>query len=391
MKNTPVVVYAKRTPIGKIGGILKELEPEQLVAPLIQDAVQSCRLPQETIDEVILGNVVGPGGNLARLALLTAGLPAEVPGVTVDRQCGAGLEAVILACRLIQAGAGEVYLAGGVESTSRAPWRIEKPAHLYGKSPRFYGRARFSPDEIGDPEMGEAAENVAERFGISRRKQDEWALHSHQKAIQAMNRGAFDHVIVPLMTREGWIRTDECPRSDTSMEKLSLLRPIFREGGTVTAGNACPINDGAALLVIMSEAKAREQGLIPLLRFVDAVSVGIDPHILGAGPIPAVRKLLRKTGLSVDELMRIEFNEAFASQVVACVEELGLPQERVNPDGGAIALGHPYGASGAILVAHLAHGLNGISANSHSRYGLATLGIGGGLGLAACFEQVKER
>ncbi|MGD8191982.1 thiolase family protein [Brevibacillus ginsengisoli] len=390
MNRTPVVVYAKRTPIGKVGGMLKELEPEQLIAPLIEDAVTHCALSPGEIDEVILGNAVGPGGNLARLALLTAQLPAEVPGVTVDRQCGSGLEAVIMACRMIQAGAGEIYLAGGVESTSRAPWRIEKPVQLYGKSPRFYGRARFSPDEIGDPEMGEAAENVADQYGISRKKQDEWALGSHQKAIQAMNQGVFEPFIVPMKTREGWIKTDECPRPDTSLEKLSRLRPIFREGGTVTAGNACPINDGAALTVIMSEAKAREHGLLPVLRFVDSVSVGIDPHILGAGPIPAVRRLLQKTGITIDELARIEFNEAFASQVVACVEELGLPPERVNPDGGAIALGHPYGASGAILVTHLAHGMKREGA-SFLRYGLATLGIGGGLGLAVCFERVSDQ
>ncbi len=386
-----MIVYAKRTPIGKIGGILKELEPEMLIAPLIQDAVQSCGLDGSQIDEVILGNAVGPGGNLARLAALTAGLPVHVPGVTVDRQCGAGLEAVVMACRLVQAGAGEIYLAGGVESTSRAPWRIEKPSNIYREAPRFYGRARFSPDHIGDPEMGEAAENVARQFGISRTMQDEWALRSHQKAISAIQSGRFDRLMLQIETPAGLVQKDECPRSGTSMEKLSKLRPVFREDGTVTAGNACPINDGAALTVVMSEAKAKELGLSSMLRFIDSVSVGIDPHILGAGPIPAVTKLTQKNRISIDDIARVEFNEAFASQVLACIRELKLPHERVNPDGGAIALGHPYGASGAILVTHLAHGMAGEPDPASGRYGLATLGIGGGLGLAALFERADEK
>ncbi|MGC5325853.1 thiolase family protein [Brevibacillus sp. SYSU BS000544] len=391
VKPNPVVVYAKRTPIGKMGGVFRNAEPEDLIAPLIKDAVSQCRLDANQIDEVILGNVVGPGGNLARLAALTAGLPLHVPGVTVDRQCGAGLEAIILACRMVQAGAGDIYLAGGVESTSRAPWKMEKPSNLYAKPPRLFGRARFSPDDIGDPEMGEAAENVAEQFQITRADQDEWALRSHQKAVQAMQGGTFAKLILPIDTLQGMVDQDECPRPDTNMDKLAALRPVFRQGGTVTAGNACPINDGACLTVIMSEQKARQLGITPLLRFVDSVSMGIDPLILGAGPIPAVTRLLDKTGVTTEELTRIEFNEAFASQVLACIRELRLPIDRVNPDGGAIALGHPYGASGAVLVTHLAHGMAASSVDgANSAYGLATLGIGGGLGLAALFERVND-
>jgi len=377
-----VIVYAKRTPIGRIGGMLREFEPEELVAPLIRDAVSMCSLPPEGIDEVILGNAVGPGGNIARLSLLAAGLPQHVPGVTVDRQCGSGLEAIVLACRLIQAGAGEIFLAGGVESTSRAPWKVAKPDHLYAL-PRFYGRARFSPAEIGDPEMGEAAENVAEACGITREAQDAWALRSHQQAVAAIRQGRMRDSILPLQRGEQVLAADECPRSDTSMERLARLRPVFRAGGTVTAGNACPINDGAALVVVMSEQKAMSLGLQPLLIFVDSVSAGVDPNLLGIGPIPAVQRLMQRTGLAVTDLDRVEFNEAFASQVLACLQELQIPGEVVNPDGGALAYGHPYGASGAVLVTHLAYGLK----RSGGRYGLATLGIGGGLGLAALFAR----
>ncbi len=394
MRNTPVLVYAKRTPVGKVGGILKQWEPEQLVAPLLRDAAAACGLNPADIDEVILGNVIGPGGNIARLAALTAGFPVQVPGVTVDRQCGAGLEAVQLACRLIQAGAGEIYFAGGVESSSRAPWKIEKPGNPYQQLPRFYGRARFSPESIGDPDMGEAAENVAEAYRISRKSQDEWALRSHRRLIAAQAQGLLAEQILPLaaepfvLTESAAVReaivTDECPRRDTDLDKLARLRPVFRHGGTVTAGNACPINDGAALVVVMSEDKARALGLKPLLRFVDSASAGVDPHVLGIGPVPAVQKLLQRTGLSVADLARIEFNEAFAAQVLASIQTLQLPEEKVNMDGGALAVGHPYGASGAILVVSLAHGMKRVD----GCYGLATLGIGGGMGLAALFEKV---
>ncbi len=386
MQRTAVIVYAKRTPIGRVGGMLRDWEPHELAAALLRDAVEMCGMDPGEVEEVILGNVVGPGGNLARLAALTAGFPVQVPGVTVDRQCGAGLEAIQLACRLVQAGAGEVYLAGGVESASRAPWKLEKPRSLYEQLPRVYGRARFAPDSVGDPEMGEAAENVAEAYGISRTEQDAWALESHRKAVEAIDAGRMKRVILPLAGEQGVIEHDECPRRDTSLEQLARLRPVFRPGGTVTAGNACPINDGAALAVVMSERKANELGLAPLLRFVDSVSAGVDPRLLGTGPIPAVRRLLSRTGVAAEELARIEFNEAFASQVIACVNELGFLRERVNPDGGALAYGHPYGASGAVLVAHLAHGM---ACEGKGRYGLATLGIGGGLGLATLFERVE--
>lgn len=283
-----VIVMAKRTPIGKTGGALSTLEPEKLLAPLIRHIVSETGLPVERIDDVIIGNVVGPGGNIARVSALEAGLPVTVPGVTVDRQCGSGLEAVNLAARLVQSGAGEIYLAGGVESASRAPWKMAKPQTLTGL-PRLYSRARFTPDVYGDPDMGIAAENVARMYGISREEQDLYALKSHQKAVHAQRTGRFQQEIVPVQVQGQWIADDECPRADTSFEKLQKLSPVFLENGTVTAGNACPINDGAALVLVMSRETSRELGLKPVLRIADAQAVGVDPNYLGIGPVPAVK------------------------------------------------------------------------------------------------------
>lgn len=378
-----VIVSAKRTAIGKVGGMFRHLRAEQLAAPVIQAIVKQNRLDSASIDEVILGNATGGGGNIARLSLLEARLPVSVPGVTVDRQCGSGLEAINLACRLVQAGAGDIYLAGGVESTSTAPWRIEKPASLYDvKGPKFFYRARFSPDFLGDPDMGEAAENVAGKYGISRKEQDEYALLSHQKAVRAVKKGYFLEEIVPV---EGII-TDECPRDDTSLEKLSRLKPVFREGGTVTAGNSCPINDGASVVLVMSKEKCLELGLKPVLRFVDATSAGVDPNYLGVGPVPAVKKLLERQNLTADDIDIVEFNEAFAAQVIASLKLLQIPYEKVCISGGALALGHPYGASGAILITRLFTEMR----RKKLKRGLATLGIAGGLGLATLVELIED-
>ncbi|WP_221566494.1 thiolase family protein [Alkalihalobacillus sp. TS-13] len=381
--NNVFVLEAKRTPIGKLGGQLKDISPEQLAAELIQGLIKELDIDPHEIDDIILGNVVGPGGNIARLAALNAGLPVQIPGVTVDRQCGSGLEAINQAARLIQSGGAELVLAGGVESTSRAPWKIEKPSSLYSPSgPAFYNRARFSPEEIGDPEMGEAAENVADKYGISREDQDLFALKSHQKAVASQKEGRFDKEIVPM--KNGEIRTDECPRENTSLEKLKRLSPVFRKHGTVTAGNACPINDGASIVVLVSERKCPQLGLKPSIRFVDACVAGVDPNLLGIGPIPAVRKLLQRQSLTVDELDLVEFNEAFASQVLASLRALNIPEEIVNIGGGAIALGHPYGGSGAVLMTRMFHEMQ---SKERSSKGLLTLGIGGGLGLATLIEK----
>ena len=379
-----VIVMAKRTPIGKMGGMLSTLEPEELLAPLINHIVMETKLPKDIIDDVIIGNVVGPGGNIARVSALEAGLPFAIPGVTVDRQCGSGLEAINIATRLIQSGAGEVYLAGGVESTSRAPWKMAKPQTLMG-TPELYTRAHFTPSAFGDPDMGIAAENVAKKYAITREEQDRFSLESHRKAVDSQQNARFEQEIVPLQVNGEWIAEDECPRANTSMEKLQKLLPVFQENGTVTAGNACPLNDGAALILIMSREKCEELKLKPILRVVDAQAAGVDPNYLGIGPIPAVQRVLKRQQLTVDELDIVEFNEAFASQVLASLKELHIPLEKVNRGGGALAIGHPYGASGAILMTRLCAEM------LHKPYkkGLATLGIGGGIGLATLVEAVE--
>ncbi|WP_181347945.1 thiolase family protein [Thalassobacillus sp. CUG 92003] len=378
--NDVVIVAAQRTPIGKIGGRLAHLPPESLAASILSRLSRD--IDAEEIDEVMLGNVVGPGGNMARLALLEADFPVSVPGVTVDRQCGSGLEAINMAARHIQSGAGDVYIAGGVESTSLAPWKMAKPASIYQPNPpSMFSRARFSPATVGDPEMGEAAENVASRYGITREKQDEFAYESHRKAIKAQQSGLFQEEIVPV----AGVHEDECPRPTTSIEKLAKLSPVFKEGGTVTAGNACPMNDGAAAVLLMSLEKCQALGLKPLARFVDSTSSGVDPNVLGIGPIPAVQTLWQRQRLTERDIDLVEFNEAFASQVIASLEELNIDYEKVNRSGGALALGHPYGASGAILVTRLVHEL----AWHDAKRGIATLGIGGGLGLATLFEKYE--
>ncbi|MFD2923737.1 thiolase family protein [Halobacillus naozhouensis] len=376
--NEAVIVRAKRTPIGKIGGSLSHLPPEKLIQPVLKGLIEG--LDSAAIDDVILGNVVGPGGNIARLSLLCAGLPVTVPGVTIDRQCGSGLEAINIAARLVQAGAGDMFIAGGVESTSLAPWKVKKPASLHDpRGPELYTRAQFSPEFIGDPEMGEAAENVAAHYGVTREEQDEFAYISHMKASAAQREGAFREEIMPV---DG-IEADECSRPNTSLAKLSTLKPVFKQGGTVTAGNACPMNDGAAAVLVMSLEKCRSLGLTPLARFVDSTSAGVNPHVLGAGPIPAVKKLWERQNITEEDIDLVEFNEAFASQVIASLKSLEIPHKKVNRSGGALALGHPYGASGAILVTRLVHEF----ANSSSfKRGIATLGIGGGMGLATIFE-----
>ncbi|MDQ0189123.1 thiolase family protein [Alicyclobacillus cycloheptanicus] len=380
-----IVVAAKRTAVGKVGGGLREVPVEHLAGTVLQDLVRGAQVNPERIDQVILGNVVGPGGNVARLSALTAGLPLSVPGYTVDMQCGSGLQAIHLAAQEVQSGHGDIYLAGGVESSSRAPWKLEKPQNPYRQSPRVYERARFSPDTIGDPDMGVAAENVARAYHISRDAQDELALASHQRAVAAQQTGVFTAEIVPVETPcGGWFTVDEGPRVDTSLDKLRRLPPVFVKDGTVTAGNACSINDGASIVLLLSVRAARELGFSTGLRYVDCVVTGVDPNLLGIGPIPAVQKLFHRQSVTMDEMDLIEFNEAFASQVLACMYELNIPFDRMNVNGGAIALGHPYGASGALLVTHLFHEL----IRRHGRYGLTTMGVGGGLGIAALWERV---
>jgi acetyl-CoA C-acetyltransferase len=360
-----VIIDAKRTVIGKKKGYFKDVGPEKLAAAVIRSILQENNVPPEMVSDVLLGNTVGPGGNLARLSLLTAGLPATVPGFTVDRQCGSGLEAVNLACRLVQSGAGDIYLAGGTESVSTST---------------FPRRARFSPDTIGDPDMGVGAENVAEAYGITRETQDEYALISYKRTIESIEGDRFKNELVPV--------NDE-PLIDEGIKRLSAIerlmnraKPAFKENGTVTAANSCGLNDGASIVLIMSEEKAKELQLIPKLKFIDAVTTGVDPNLPGIGPVPAVKALLQRTNLSINDIDVYELNEAFSAQVVASAQELDISWNKLNKGGGAIAFGHPYGASGAILVTSLLREMS-----VKDRFGIATLGIGGGLGIATLFER----
>ncbi|GAU71191.1 acetyl-CoA acetyltransferase [Streptomyces sp. NBRC 110611] len=402
----PVVVAARRTPIGRAGGALAGIEASQLVAAVIRDVLADARTEPARVCDVLVGNAAGGGGNLARLAALEAGLPMDVPGVTVDRQCGSGLEAVVLACRLVAAGAGEVYLAGGGESVSTAPWRVRQPRRR-GGMPEFYARARFAPESVGDPDMGVAAENVATRYGITRDRQDAFALRSHRRAVSAQRSGRFAAELTPVPTDHGLVTRDECPRPGTSPAALSALRPLFAAPGegTVTAGNSCPLNDGAAMVLVTSRSVARALGHRRALAFVDASTAGVDPNLLGIGPVAATRRLLaRRPDLATDPpdgplpgpgsggrgiaAARIEFNEAFAAQVLASLDALDIAEERINLDGGALALGHPFGASGAVLVTRLFSQLVRAPAPDlpPGARGLAMLGIAGGMGLTALFS-----
>jgi acetyl-CoA C-acetyltransferase len=384
-----IVVAARRTPIGKAGGALAHLDVAALAAPVLTTLLRDAGLAAAEVDEVILGNAAGPGGNPARLALLSAGFPVAVPGVSIDRQCASGLEAIHAGARLIQAGGADVVIAGGVESVSTAPWRVERPARP-GAMPRFYARARFAPAAIGDPEMGEAAEAVARHCRISRARQDAYALASHTKAVAAQRAGRFAAEIVPLAAAAGGsVSVDECPRADTSLAALARLPPAFVAGGTVTAGNSCPLNDGAAAVVLVSGRRFRHGGYRAGLAFVDGVAAGCDPNLLGLGPVPATQKLLARTGATIAELALIEFNEAFAAQVLACLDALGIDADRVSVGGGAIALGHPFGASGAILVVRLfSELLRGWPAGT---LGATMLGVGGGMGVASLWRVVAAR
>ena len=379
-----VIIAARRTPIVRAHGLFAGLDVCDLLTPVIQQLLADSGIQADSIDDVIIGNATASSGNIARLAALSAGLPATVPGVTVDRQCGSGLEAVIQACRLVQAGAGELYLAGGVESVSTAPWRMARPK-TPDAEPRFFSRARFAPDDIGDPDMGEAAENVAEHCAISRERQDALALQSHQRAIAAQRQGVFARELVAINNGKGLIDADEGPRATMSAALLARMKPVFRYDGSVTAGNCCQHNDGAAVVMVTSMARAQQLGLTAAMMFVDAAVAGVDPNLPGLGPVPATQKLLhRNTHLQLKNIDLIEFNEAFAAQVLGSLDALNIAPERINLEGGAIALGHPYGASGTVLVTRLFSQMQ--RARNDGLTGLATLGIGGGLGLSALFE-----
>jgi len=384
-----VVLSGVRTPVGRYGGVLSGVRPDDLAALAISAAVERAGVPPDQIEDVYLGcaNQAGEDNrNVARMASLLAGLPDSVAGITVNRLCASGLSAVAAACHAVAAGDGELFVAGGVESMSRAPLVMAKPDTAFPRGDRVVYDStlgwRFPNPRLAAQfpleSMGETGENVAERWGVSREEQDAFALRSHQRWAAADAAGRFADELVAVDGAE----RDEHPRPDTSAEKLAALRPAFRESGTVTAGNSSGVNDGAAALVIASEAKARELGIEPLGAFVGSAVAGVDPRVMGIGPIPAVRKLLARAGIGVADLDLVELNEAFASQSLVVIRELGLDEEKVNVNGGAIALGHPLGMSGARLVVSLLHELR----RRGGRYGLATLCVGVGQGQAALFE-----
>jgi 3-oxoadipyl-CoA thiolase len=381
-----VILSAVRTPIGRYGGALSDVRPDDLAALVIKEAVRRAGVDPAEIEDVYFGaaNQAGEDNrNVARMGALLAGLPQSVAGVTVNRLCASGLSAVVGAAHAIRAGDGDLFVAGGAESMSRAPLVTAKPDYGDGTTWDTTLGWRFPNPRMEEmfplESMGETGENVAERYGVTREEQDAFALQSHRRWAAAQEAGRFADELVPV----GEVDRDEHPRPDTSLEKLGALKPAFREGGTITAGNASGINDGAAALVVASEEKARGLGVEPFGRFVASAVAGVDPRYMGIGPVPAVQKLLARAGIEGADLDLVELNEAFASQSLEVIRELGLDPERVNVNGGAIALGHPLGMSGARLVVSLLHELR----RREGRYGLATLCVGVGQGQAAIFER----
>ncbi|MEI3611319.1 thiolase family protein [Pseudogracilibacillus sp. SO30301A] len=396
-----VIVDAVRTPFGRYNGALKDVRPDDLAQVVIKALMErNPNVPSEQIEDVVLGNANQAGEdnrNVARMSALLAGLPENVGGTTINRLCGSGLDAVIYAARGIIAGEGDIYIAGGTESMTRAPYVMAKPEMGFARGNKELFDTtigwRFTNEKLakmyGADSMPETAENVAQQFGVTREEQDEFAYQSQMKAKEAMDAGRFADEIVPVtyQDRRGntiIVNTDEHPRPNTSREVLAKLRPIFPDG-TVTAGNASGVNDGASALLLMSAAKARELGLKPLAKYRASAVSGLEPSIMGLGPIFATRKVVERAGVALDDIDLVELNEAFASQSIECVRQLGLDSDKVNVNGGAIAFGHPLGASGARILTTLIYEMR----RRGSTYGLATMCIGVGQGIAAIVENVE--
>lgn len=388
MKRDAVIVSAVRTAIGRQGGALATVPGHVFGAEVVKEAVKRASVDPELIDDVIFGNVLSGGGNIARLTALETGLSINLPGLTVDRQCGSGINAVNLAAQAIKAGEGDIYIAGGTESMSRAPYLMDRAERAYSPAPPTFRSSQLSPKDIGDPPMGITAENLVEKYKISREDQDEFALRSQERMAKAMEEGRFDEQIVPIHVpvRRGdpiEFTTDEHPRPQSNKEGLANLPPVFLKGGTVTAGNSSGLNDAASALVLMSREKAEALGVQPLATVRASAVAGVDPNIMGIGPVPATKKVMEKAGLTLSDMDIIEINEAFASQVLACNKELQMDLEKVNINGGAIAHGHPLGATGAILATKAVYELK----RSKGKYALITACIGGGQGIATIIER----
>jgi acetyl-CoA C-acetyltransferase len=389
-----VVLSAVRTAIGKFGGALKDVPPSDLAAKVVCQSLQRSKLDPERIGNVVIGNVIQTEAKdlyVSRVAALRGGVPVETPALTVNRLCGSGLQAILTAADSITHGDCEAAIGGGVESMTRAPYWL--PAMRWGARLNDGKAVDTLVAAITDPfdqvHMGVTAENIAREWDISREDQDAWAVESHQRATRAMREARFTDQVVAfeLKSKTGAIQfvTDESPRSDATMEGLAKLKPAFDPKGTVTPGNASSINDGAAAVVLMERSAANAAGLRPLARLVDYAVTGVDPRIMGMGPVSAVRKLYQRTGLTTEDMDVIELNEAFAAQFLACQRELGLPLEKTNPNGSGISLGHPIGATGAILTVKALHELQRID----GRFALVTMCIGGGQGIAAIFESLR--
>jgi 3-oxoadipyl-CoA thiolase len=395
-----VIVEAVRTPMGRYGGILKDVRTDDLGAYIIAKLIDKTGIDKEEIEDVYFGctNQAGEDSrNVARNASLLAGLPYTIPGATVNRLCGSGLEAINQAGRAIQTDHGDLFVAGGVESMTRGPWVMAKPSNAFQRGDvTLYDSSlgwRFPNRRMGELysliNNGETAENVAEKYQVTRQEQDEFALGSHLKAVKAHEEGRLKDEMVPfeIPQRKGSALVydkDEGPRADTSLEKLGALQPAFKKGGTVTAGNSSPISDGAAALLLTTPQRAEQLKLKPLARIIASAAAGVHPNYMGIGPIPATQKALKRAGLTMDQIDLVELNEAFASQVIACIRELGIDPKKLNVNGGAIALGHPLGCSGARLMTTLIHEMK----RRGSRYGLATMCIGVGQGIATVVESV---
>ncbi|MFD8937407.1 thiolase family protein [Streptomyces sp. NPDC059578] len=407
MPDEVFLIDGARTPQGRYGGALARVRPDDLAALVVGEAVRRAGVPGGAVDEVVLGaaNQAGEDNrDVARMAVLLAGLPHTVPGYTVNRLCASGLTAVVSAAQAIRSGEAQVVVAGGVESMTRAPWVMAKPGTPWAApgevhdttlgwrftNPRFTAADRAAPADAGPEDvritlsMGETAEEVAALDGITRAESDAFALRSHQRAVAAQEAGHFDRELVPVSGPDGEVTRDEGPRPGTTLEKLGSLRTVFREDGIVTAGSASPLSDGASALVVASGDAVRRYGLVPRARIVTSASAGVRPQLMGLGPVPATEQALARAGRVAGDLDAVELNEAFAAQALAVIRRLGLDEERVNADGGAIALGHPLGSSGARILLTLLGRLE----REDARLGLATLCVGVGQGVAMLVERV---
>ncbi len=380
----PVIIAARRTAIGRQGGLHARRTLDGLAAPVIRAILADCRIAPGDVDAIVMGNAVGGGGNAARLIALAAGLPASVPAMTIDTQCASGLDAIVAGVRMIEAGAAEIVIAGGAESASTAPWRVARPANPHSDLPQFFSQPAFAPSGSDDPGMIEGAENIARDCAIGRARQDAFALRSHRLAVVAAEGGMLDDEIVPLR-KSAQDRRDEGPRGSISAALLARMPPLTGPGGTVTAGNSCRINDGAAAAIVVSPALHEKLGTPPGLVLTAAASAGVETRIPGMAAVPAAQKLETITGLRSSAVSAVELNEAFAVQALAVMDRLGLDETRINTLGGALAYGHPYGASGAILVARL---FTRLVRQGSGADGLALIAAAGGTGSAAHLKRV---